>query len=178
MGGLAGFISGKSGGLGEVIAALCGGLTERGVVCHIATPSFPRRFQRESQIDDDHWQRLRHRVHPERNHLITSSPFADLEGPYAGDPVRNAAEFQKGIVNQTIVQVRSMNGGRLIVDSHDRMAGGAITAYTRMRGCPVLHTVHNVRNAHIPLDHFHSMERMIDGYMALYERINGNVPPI
>lgn len=162
MGGLASFISGKSGGLGDVMAALCRGLTERGVICHIATPHFPRRFQRESQIDDARWQWLRHSVRPERVHLITSSLFADLEGPYAGDPVRNAVEFQKGIVNHTLVHVRSMNGGRLIVHSHDWMAGGIITAYARMRGCPVLHTVHNVHNAHLPLDYFHGvdMERL------------------
>ena len=162
MGGLASCISGKSGGLGEVIAALCGGLTERGVECHMATLNLPRRFQRESHIDDDHWQRLRHCVDPEKVHLVTSAVFADLESSYAGDPVRNAVEFQQEIVNQTIVRVRAMNGGRLIVHSHDWMAGGAIAAYARMRGCPVLHTVHNVHNAHIPLEMFHGvdMERL------------------
>lgn len=158
MGGLASFISGKSGGLGEVIAALCGGLTERGVECHIATPNLHRRFQRESQIGDDHWQWLRHCVDSQRVHLVTSSVFADLEGPYAGDPVRNAAEFQKAVVNQTIVHVRSMHSGRLIVHSHDWMAGGVITAYARMRGCPILHTVHNVHNGHIPLEYFHGVD--------------------
>ena len=162
MGGLASCISGKSGGLGEVIAALCGGLTERGVECHMATLNLPRRFQRESHIDDDHWQRLRHCVDPEKVHLVTSSVFADLESPYAGDPIRNAVEFQKEIVNQTIVRVRAMNGGRLIVHSHDWMAGGVIAAYARMRGCPVLHTVHNIHNSHIPLENFHGvdMERL------------------
>lgn len=152
MGGLSNFISGKSGGLGEVIAALCGGLTERGVECHMATLNLPKRFQRESHIDDEDWQRLRHCVDPERVHLISSSVYSDLESPYAGDPIQNAVEFQKELVNQTIVQVRAKNGGRLIVHSHDWMAGGAISAYARMRGCPVLHTVHNVHNADIPLD--------------------------
>ena len=162
MGGLAGSISGKSGGLGEVIAALCGGLTERGVECHIATLNLPRRFQRESHIDDGEWQRLRHSVDPDKVHLISSSVFRDLESPYAGDPVRNAVEFQKEIVNQTIVRVRAMNGGRLIVHSHDWMTGGAIAAYARMRGCPALHTIHNIHNAHIPWEEYHSvdMERL------------------
>ena len=158
MGGLSKFISGKSGGLGEVIAALCGGLTERGVECHMATLNLPRRFQRESHIDDEEWQRLRHSVDPERVHLVTSSVFADLESPYGGDPVRNAVEFQREIVNQTIVHVRAMNGGRLIVHSHDWMTGGAVSAYARMRGCPVLHTVHNVHNAHIPLEKFRGLD--------------------
>ncbi len=162
MGGLAGSISGKSGGLGEVIAALCGGLSERGVECHMATLNLPRRFQRESHIDDGEWQRLRHSVDPEKVHLISSSVYGDLESPYAGDPIRNAVEFQKEIVNQTIVRVRAMNGGRLIVHSHDWMTGGVITAYARMRGCPVLHTIHNVHNAHIPLTQFSGvdMERL------------------
>jgi len=162
MGGLAKFISGKSGGLGEVIAALCGGLTERGIECHMATLNLPRRFQRESHIDDEQWQKLRHCVDPERVHLISSSAFGDLESPYAGDPIRNALEFQKEIVNQTIVRVRAMNGGRLIVHSHDWMAGGIISAYARMRGCPVLHTVHNTHNAQIPLAQFGGvdMERL------------------
>jgi len=162
MGGLAKFISGKSGGLGEVIAALCGGLTERGIECHMATFNLPRRFQRESHIDDEQWQRLRHCVDPERVHLISSSAFGELESPYAGDSIRNAVEFQKEIVNQTIVRVRAMNGGRLIVHSHDWMAGGVIAAYARMRGCPVLHTVHNTHNAQIPLAQFSGvdMERL------------------
>ena len=162
MGGMASSISGKSGGLGEVIAALCGGLSERGVECHMTTLNLPRRFQRENHIDDEHWQRLRHSVDPEKVHLVTSSVFGDLESPYAGDPIQNAVEFQKEIVNQTIVRVRAMNGGRLIVHSHDWMTGGVITAYARMRGCPVLHTIHNVHNAHIPLEMYHGvdMERL------------------
>jgi hypothetical protein len=86
MGGLSKFISGKSGGLGEVIAALCGGLTERGIECHMATLNLPRRFQRESHIDDEEWQMLRHRVNPDKVHLVSSSVFRDLESPYAGSP--------------------------------------------------------------------------------------------
>ena len=170
MGGIASSISGKSGGLGEVIAALCGGLTERGVECHMATLNLPRRFQRESHIDDEEWQRLRHSVDPERVHLISSSAYGDLESPYAGDPIRNAVEFQKEIVNQTIVRVRAMNGGRLIVHSHDWMTGGVITAYARLRGCPVLHTVHNVHNAQIPLEYFRGVDmKRLRPYLYLSE---------
>ncbi|MCX5828102.1 MAG: glycogen/starch synthase [Deltaproteobacteria bacterium] len=151
MGGLAPFISGKSGGLGEVIAALCEGLTERGVECHVATLNLRRRFQQESSLNDDQWYALRHCINPERIHLVTSAVFSDLPGAYAGNPLRNAAEFQKEIVNHTITRVRAMNGGRLIIHSHDWMAGGVVTAYTRSTGCPVLHTVHNVHTGHIPL---------------------------
>jgi len=48
MGPLARYISGKSGGMGEVITALCEGLTERGIDCHLATLNLKKRFQREN----------------------------------------------------------------------------------------------------------------------------------
>jgi|GEM_PF-205871 len=44
---LAGYISGKSGGLGDVVSALCVGLTERGIECHLATINLKKRFQKE-----------------------------------------------------------------------------------------------------------------------------------
>ena len=170
MGGLAPFISGKSGGLGEVIAALCEGLTERGVECHVATLNLRRRFQQESSLNDDQWYALRHCINPERIHLVTSAVFSDLPGAYAGNPLRNAAEFQKEIVNHTITRVRAMNGGRLVIHSHDWMAGGAVTAYARSTGCPVLHTVHNVHTGHIPLSMLFGVDlRRLQPYLYLSE---------
>ncbi len=53
MGPLARFISGKSGGLGDVIATLCEGLTRRGVECHLATLNLARRFRQENNLSDD-----------------------------------------------------------------------------------------------------------------------------
>ncbi|MCG6533252.1 MAG: glycogen/starch synthase [Syntrophales bacterium LBB04] len=150
MGGLAHFVSGKTGGMGEVVAALCEGLTARGVECHFATLNLRGRFQKEGRLSDDQWHELCHFIDPERIHLVTSSVFSDLASAYSGNPILNAAEFQKEIVNHTITRVRAMNGGRLIVHSHDWMAGGTVTAYARASGCPVLHTVHNVHTGHIP----------------------------
>ncbi|MDI6726572.1 MAG: glycogen/starch synthase [Smithellaceae bacterium] len=170
MGPLGRFISGKSGGMGEVIAALCGGLTERGIECHLATLNLPLRFQRESNINDDYWQNLRHCVDPDRIHLVTSAVFAELPSAYAGDPLQNAVEFQKDIVNQTIVRLRATKGGRLIVHSHDWMAGGVITAYARMRGCPILHTIHNVHTGHLPLEMFYGVDlKRLGPYLYLSE---------
>jgi glycogen synthase len=152
MGNLARYISCKCGGLGEVVSALCEGLRARGIECHLATLNLKKRFQRESNVDEDRWQEIRHKIDPEKVHLVSSSIFANLPSAYAGNPVLNAAEFQKGIVNSIIKSVRARNGGRLILHSHDWMAGGAVTAYAKLRGCPVLHTIHNVHTGHIPLE--------------------------
>jgi glycogen synthase len=152
MGNLAQFISGKSGGLGEVISALCEGLLERNIECHLATINLKRRFQRECRLDESQWREIRYRLDPSRIHLVSSSIFADLPGAYAGDPLLNAVEFQRQMINSVIKNVRARNRGRLILHSHDWMAGGAVTAYAKSRGCPVLHTVHNVHTGCTPVD--------------------------
>jgi len=152
MGPLARYITSKNGGLGDVIAALCGGLTERGIACHIATLNLKRRFQQECSLDDDSWNELRNRIDPDRIHLVNSSFFSHLSSAYEGSPQHNAAEFQKQVVNHIITDVRAKHGGRLIIHSHDWMAGGIITAYAKLRGCPVLHTVHNIHTGEIPLE--------------------------
>ncbi|MHB8908407.1 MAG: glycogen/starch synthase [Syntrophales bacterium] len=152
MGPLAAYISGKSGGMGEVVSALCEGLTNRGIECHLTTLNLSRRFQQENHLNDDQWQRITSTIDPDRIHLVNSAVFNDLPDAYAGNPVVNAAEFQKTIVNQIIPRIRAKNGGRVIIHSHDWMAGGVITAYAKMSGCPVLHTLHNVHTGHIPFE--------------------------
>ena len=152
MGSLARYISGKSGGLGEVVSALSEGLLARGINCHLATINLRRRFKEESGMDEHAWRQVRDKVDPDKIHLVSSSIYANLLSPYSGDPLSNAAEFQKELVNNTIKTVRARCGGRLIVHSHDWMAGGAVTAYAKSRDCPVLHTVHNVHTGHVPLD--------------------------
>lgn len=152
MGTIARYISGKSGGLGEVVAALCAGLTKRGIECHIATLNLKKRFQKECGLDEKQWREVRYRIDPDRVHLVSSSIFADLPSAYAGNPLETAAEFQRCLVNQIIKDIRAKNGGRIIIHSHDWMAGGVITAYAKSRGCPILHTVHNVHTGHIPVE--------------------------
>jgi len=153
MGALAKYISGKSGGLGEVVSALCEGLTERGIHVHLATLNLKKRFQRESRLDEREWREIRYKIDAERIHLVSSAIFENHTGAYAGDPLRTAAEFQREIVNNTIKDVRAKHQGNLILHSHDWMAGGAITAYAAATGLPVLHTVHNIFTADVPLDY-------------------------
>ncbi|MBU1745097.1 MAG: glycogen/starch synthase [Proteobacteria bacterium] len=152
MGGLARFISGKSGGQGEVVSALCEGLTERGFDVHLATLNLKKRFQRELQMSEHQWREVRYKIDSENINLISSAIFADNLSAYAGDPILTAVEFQREIVNNVIKTVRARSEGRLIIHSHDWMAGGAITAYARATGLPILHTVHNVFTACLPLD--------------------------
>ena len=152
MGPLATYISGKSGGMGDVVAALCEGLTNRGIECHLATLNLSSRFQQENQIDEDQWHKITSTIDPDRINLVNSAVFNSLSDAYSGNPVVNAAEFQKAVVNQIIPRVRATNGGRVIIHSHDWMAGGIITAYAKMSGCPVLHTFHNSHTGHIPFE--------------------------
>ena len=158
MGVLARYVSGKSGGQGEVVTALCEGLIERGINVHVATLNLKKRFQKESRIDEKAWREIRYRVDPDRIHLVSSSIFAGLPSAYAGNPVLNAAEFQRGLVNNIIKTVRAKSKGKLILHTHDWMAGGVINAYARSRGIPVLHTVHNIFTGHIPLEALFGVE--------------------
>ncbi len=152
MGGLARFISGKSGGQGEVVSALCEGLIERGLDVHLALLNLKRRFQREMQMNEMQWREARYSIDPENIHLISSPLFADNLSAYSGDPIATAAEFQNEIVKNVIKTVRAQSKNRLIIHTHDWMAGGAIVAYAKATGLPVLHTVHNVFSASIPLE--------------------------
>jgi glycogen synthase len=175
MGPLARYISGKSGGLGDVIAALSEGLTMRGIECHLATLNLKKRFQQECGLDDNTWHKVRHTVDPDRIHLVNSALFDDLSGAYAGDPIVNAAEFQKSLINHIIVQVQAKYSGRLIIHTHDWMAGGVVTAYAKSWGCPILHTLHNVHTGHIPLDMFFGIDTgRISDYLYLSKE-NGRV---
>jgi len=151
MGVLAQYISGKSGGQGEVVAALCEGLLERGIDVHLATLNLKKRFQLESQMTEHQWREVRYKIDAENIHLVSSAIFADNLSAYSGDPLRTAAAFQREIINNVIKDVRSSHEGRLIIHSHDWMAGGAITAYAKSTDVPVLHTVHNVFTENLPL---------------------------
>lgn len=152
MGPLASYIAGKSGGLGEVVSALCEGLCERNVDVHLATINLKKRFQQESRISEETWREIRFQQEHDRIHLVSSAVFADLPGAYAGNPVLNASEFQKDIIHHIVKDIRGKSRGRLIVHSHDWMAGGALSAYLKSRGIPLLHTVHNSFTGHIPLE--------------------------
>ena len=153
MGQLAKYISGKSGGQGDVISALCEGLTKRGIDVHLVTLNLKKRFQREMQLSEYQWKEIRYNIDPDKIHLVSSAIFADNLSAYSGDPLLTAAEFQKEIVNNILKEVRSRHEGRLIVHSHDWMSGGIITAYAKSTGIPVLHTVHNVFTADLPLEY-------------------------
>jgi glycogen synthase len=152
MGALAKYISGKSGGQGEVISALCEGLIDRGIEVHLATLNLKKRFQREAQMSEHQWREVRYKIDPDKIHLVSSSVFANLLSAYSGNPLLTAAEFQREITNNVIKTVRAKCEGKLIIHSHDWMAGGAVTAYAKSTGLPVLHTVHNVFTGHIPLE--------------------------
>jgi len=157
MGQFAKYVSGKSGGLGEVISALCKGLSERRIPVHLVTLNLSRRFREESGLSEAEWTRTRHHLNPENVHLVSSAIYERYRSAYDGSPPANAAEFQKQIVNTYIKEIRSAYEGRAILHSNDWMAGGIITAYANLRGVPTLHTVHNTHTGHVPLDLFYGV---------------------
>jgi glycogen synthase len=152
MGLLAESISGKSGGLGDVVSTLCEGLIARGEFSpYIALPNIMQRFMTESEKTREEWRHTRYTTAPKRIRLLSSAYFSHKKSIYEGDVVRSAAEFQTQIVNNVIKDVSGESGGKLVIHSHDWMAGGVITAYARKAGWPVLHTVHNVHTGYIPV---------------------------
>jgi len=157
MGKFAQFVSGKSGGLGDVISALCKGLAERKIPTHLITLNLQRRFREESHLSEAQWIQSRHKLSPENIHLVSSSIFEDYSSAYDGDPLATAAEFQRQIINSYLKEIRSNYEGMAIIHSHDWMAGGALSAYARLREIPILHTVHNTHTAHIPLEMLHGI---------------------
>ena len=102
MGTLAKFVSAKSGGLGEVISALCKGLSERNIKTHLITLDLAKRFKEESNLSEEEWSQMFWNLDPENIHLISSSYFEEKRSAYEGSTLFTSAEFQKQIVNHTI----------------------------------------------------------------------------
>ncbi|MBN1816213.1 MAG: glycogen/starch synthase [Sedimentisphaerales bacterium] len=152
MGQFAKYVSGKSGGLGEVVSALCRGLSQRGIPVHLLTINLSRRFREEAGLSESEWIQKRHHLNPQNVHLVSSSIFEEYRSAYEGSPPFNAAEFQRQLVNTYIKEIRSGYEGRALLHTHDWMAGGVVPAYARIRGIPVLHTVHNTHTGGIPLE--------------------------
>ncbi len=171
MGQFARFVSGKSGGLGEVISALCKGLAERRIPVHLITMNLSRRFREEAGLSETEWIQKRHQLNPENIHLVSSSIFEGYRSAYEGWPLANAAEFQRQIVNTYIKEIRSKYEGRAILHTNDWMAGGVATAYAGLRRIPILHTVHNTHTGHIPLEMLYgvNLQKLWD---ALYVSID------
>jgi glycogen synthase len=157
MGQFAKYVSGKSGGLGEVISALCKGLSQRNIPVHLVTLNLSRRFREEAGLSEAEWIQTRHHLNPQNVHLVSSAIFEGNRSAYDGSPPANAAEFQRQIVNTYIKEIRSAYEGRAILHCNDWMAGGVITPYAKLRGVPVLHTVHNTHTGHVPLDMFYGV---------------------
>ena len=167
MGQFAKYVSGKSGGLGEVVSALCQGLLARRIPVHLITINLTKRFREEAGLSEDEWTQKRQRLNPENVHLVSSAIFEGYRSAYDGQPLANAAEFQRQIVNTYIKEIRSKYEGRGILHTNDWMAGGVAVAYARLRRIPILHTVHNTHTGHIPLDMFYgvNLEKL---WSALY----------
>ena len=124
---------------------------------HLITLNLSRRFREEAGLSEAEWIQTRHQLNPENVHLVSSAIYEGYRSAYDGSPPANAAEFQRQIVNTYIKDIRSAYEGRAILHTNDWMAGGVITPYAKLRGVPILHTVHNTHTGHVPLDMFYGV---------------------
>jgi len=152
MGDFARYVSGKSGGMGEVVSALCQGLADRKIPVHLVTINLWQRFREEAGLSEEDWVQKRHRVDPQYIHLVTSALYENYRSAYEGNPRDNAAEFQRQIINVYLKDIRAQYQGRAIVHSNDWMAGGVVSAYAASRQMPILHTIHNTHTGSIPIE--------------------------
>ncbi|MBN2019742.1 MAG: glycogen/starch synthase [Sedimentisphaerales bacterium] len=154
MGDFAKYVSGKSGGMGEVVAALCRGLAKKDVLTYIITLNLERKFVESSGISrHDYIQNLYH-LPRDKIKTVDSSLFEDYSSAYDGDPRATAVEFQRQIKRFLIGDIISKHEGKGIIHSHDWMSGGIITAFAKLIKIPLLHTLHNSHTGHIPLDYY------------------------
>lgn len=158
------YVSGRSPDLGEVVSALCRGLSQRRIPVHVVTLDLPKRFREEGGRTGAGLSQRDHPIDPAGVHLVASARYRGYASAYDGDAAANAADFQSQIVNTTLKEICSRCEGRVVLHSNDWMAGGIVTAHAALRGLPVLHTVHNTHTAEIPVSLFHgvNMDRLKD----------------
>ncbi len=157
MGEFAKYVSGKSGGMGEVVAALCRGLSENEILTYIITLNLKKQFMTRAGLSKEEFVKKTYNLPRENIKVVDSSLFDNYMSAYDGNPVVTAAEFQKQIRNTLIKEIISKHSGRGIIHTHDWMAGGIIAAYSKLRNIPLLHTVHNSHTGLIPAEMFYGV---------------------
>jgi len=157
MGDFAKYVSGKSGGMGEVVAALCRGLADKEILTYVITLNLKRKFMEGSRMGRDEYINKSYHLPCDNIKTVYSSLFENYMSAYDGDPRVTAAEFQGKIRHSLLREIISKHEGRGIIHTHDWMAGGIITAFAKLRNIPLLHTVHNTHTGHIPLEMFYGV---------------------
>ncbi|MBN2589324.1 MAG: glycogen/starch synthase [Sedimentisphaerales bacterium] len=157
MGEFAKFVSGKSGGMGEVVAALCRGLSDNDVLTYIVTLNLKKQFMARAGLSKEEFIKETYHLPRENIKVVDSSLFDNYMSAYDGNPIVTAAEFQKQIRNTLIKEVISKHRGKGIIHTHDWMAGGIISAYAKLRDIPLLHTVHNSHTGFVPVEMFYGV---------------------
>ena len=157
MGEFAKFVTGKSGGMGEVVAALCRGLSDNEILTYIITLNLKRQFMARAGLSKEEFIKETYHLPRENIKVVDSSLFENYMSAYDGNPIITASEFQKQIRNTLIKEVISKHRGKGIIHTHDWMAGGIISAYAKLRNIPLLHTVHNSHTGHVPVEMFYGV---------------------
>jgi hypothetical protein len=162
MGPFAGLVYSKRGGLGDVVAAQCDGLSSRltpdgkHLPVHLGAINLQRAFA--EKIGMDKWEKIRKSWPHDFFHLVTSPLFSEQTSPYEKSPEETALIFQERAILLT-KRIRAGYGGRGIVIANDWMAEGLLAAYCRLRGIPLLVVSHNSHTGKI------SMQKIYDRHI-------------
>jgi glycogen synthase len=157
MGDFAKYVAGKSGGMGEVVSALCRGLANKDILTYVITLHLERAFRERAGISRADYSEKLYHLPRDRIKTVDSPLFENYRSAYDGDPRATAAEFQRQIRRFLIGVITSKHEGKGVIHTHDWMAGGIITAFARMMKMPLLHTVHNTHTGHVPLEMYYGV---------------------
>ena len=157
LGEFAKFVTGKSGGMGEVVSALCRGLSDNEVLTYIITLNLKKQFMAKAGLSKEEFIKETYHLPHENIKVVDSSLFDNYMSAYDGNPLVTAAEFQKQIRNTLIKEIISKHRGKGIIHTHDWMAGGIISSYAKLRDIHLLHTVHNSHTGLVPMEMFYGV---------------------
>jgi starch synthase len=182
LGQLADLLNAKQGGLGDISASLFYGLRSRGLKCSKFIPNFQTVFRNNAGLDSQQWRQMRHSIDPAGIYLVDSALFKYLPSIYGNKneygqnlDAMVAARFQENS-RHSIKHIEASNGGRVIVDLQDQFPAGALAAYLKSRGIPVVMTMHNVNTIHIPMSYYYDFD-MASFMQYLYFSWQDAAPP-
>jgi glycogen synthase len=139
----------RTGGLGDISAALIQTLYGLGIDVHLALPNYRNIFHRNAaNTPVNRFARVTDTVPENRIHLAQDRSFYYLPKLFAHsgwDNVKIALAFQRDVINRILPEVQPD-----LVHCHDWMTG-LIPAMTRAYGIPCLFTLYNLNSVRLPL---------------------------
>lgn len=162
MGDIGPIIGAQSGGLGVLMGPLISELSKLdNFDVYVSTINLAKTFMKEQGLSEEEFVKKFYSLDHGKIFLANHSKFDDMKKAYDGDQSWTAAEFQRQVMN-FVPQLQGKNNGKLLVHSHDALAGGYINAKCSWRGIPNLFTIHNVHTVNVPfLEYIHDSPELL-----------------